>query len=96
MKTIYLDNDFKCHLIDDGTMISVETEFFNGMCDAFIEGYRFIPEGKNWVREDGEIFVGPMYAPWKLYSELDAYQREYEKQLIIEQNKALQTLGVEF
>ena len=28
MKTIYLDSDFKCHIFDDGTMTSVETDFF--------------------------------------------------------------------
>ena len=30
MKTIYIDSDFKCHLVDDGTMTAVETDFFDG------------------------------------------------------------------
>ena len=39
MRTIYIDENFKCHLDNDGTMITVETDFFDGKCKAFIEGY---------------------------------------------------------
>ena len=85
---IYLDSDFKCHTSDDGTMTAVETDFFDGKCDAFIEGYRFVPSGESWTRSDGEVFKGEMITPWKDYAELDAAQREYEKQLLTEyQNK---------
>lgn len=94
MKTIYLDRDFKCHTSDDGTMIAVETDFFDGKCDTFIEGYRFIPDGKSWTREDGTVFHGEMISPWKPYSELDNAQREYERQLLAEYAEALTTLGV--
>lgn len=62
-------------------MVGVENEFFDGKCDAFIEGYRFVPAGANWTREDGAVFRGEMIAPWKPYSELDAAQREYEREL---------------
>ena len=72
MKTIYLDSDYKCHLADDGTMTTVETDYFDGKCDAFIEGYRFVPAGSTWTREDGEVFEGEMIAPWKPWNELDA------------------------
>jgi hypothetical protein len=91
---VYIDNDFKCHTVNDGTMTAVEEEFFDGKCDAFIEGYRFVPEGETWTRSDGEVFRGEMISPWNDYAELDEAQREYEKQLIIEQNEALKTLGV--
>lgn len=84
MRTIYIDSEFQCHVIDDGTMTAVETDFFDGKCDAFIEGYRFIPEGESWTREDGEDFVGEMASPWKDYAELDSAQREYERQLLSE------------
>ena len=47
MKTIYIDSDFKCHITDDGTMRAVETDFFDQKCDAFIEGYRFVPAGES-------------------------------------------------
>lgn len=80
MKKIYLDSDFKCHISGDDTMISVETAAFDGKCDTYIEGYRFVPGGKTWVREDGAIFAGEMIAPWKPWDELDKAQREYERE----------------
>ena len=75
---IYIDNDFKCHVTDDGTMRSVGTEFFDGKCDAFVEGYRLVPHGESWTREDGEVFEGEMIAPWKDYNVLAAYQEQFE------------------
>lgn len=84
MKTIYLDSEFKCHISDDGTMTAVETDFFDDKCDGFIMGYRFIPEGESWTREDGVVFHGEMIAPWVDYAELDIAQREYERQLLKE------------
>lgn len=78
MKTIYLDFEFKCHVTDDGTMTAVETDAFDGKCDAFIEGYRYIPEGQSWTREDGKVFHGLMIAPHTDYSILAAYQQQYE------------------
>jgi hypothetical protein len=92
---IYIDSDYKCHLADNGTMIAVETDFFDGKCDAFIEGYRFVPSGESWTREDGVVFTGEMSAPWKDYSELEAAQREYEQALLAEYEKALKVVGVE-
>ena len=80
MKTIYIDSEFKCHIANDGTMTAVETDFFDGKCDAYIEGYRLVPEGKTWVREDGVEFAGEMIAPWKTWGELDEAQREYERE----------------
>lgn len=84
MKTIYIDSEFKCHVSDDGAMRSVETNVFDGKCDAFIEGYRFIPVGESWTRSDGVTFTGEMVAPWMDYAELDAAQRVYEKDLLAE------------
>ena len=89
MKTIYIDSDFKCHTDNDDTMIAVETSFFDGKCDDFINGYRLVPAGESWTRSDGVVFHGEMIAPWKPYSELDAAQREYERQLLAEYEAAL-------
>jgi hypothetical protein len=83
MKTIYIDSDFKCHVTDDGTMTAVETNYFDGRCDAYIEGYRFVPSGESWTREDGVVFTGEMVTPWKDYTELDVAQRKYERQLLV-------------
>ena len=94
MKTIYIDSDFKCHLTDDGTRTAVETDYFDGICDAMLEGYRFVPAGHSWTREDGVVFAGEMIAPWKPWQELDKAQREYERELLAEYAKALETVGV--
>ena len=91
---IYIDTDYKCHVTDDGTMTAVETEFFNGKCDEFIEGYRFVPAGESWTRSDGEVFAGEMIAPWEDYAQLDAAQREYEREQLADAIAALNDLGV--
>lgn len=81
MKTIYLDVDFKCHTSEGEGMTAVETEAFDGKCNTFIEGYRFVPNGAIWTREDGVVFHGEMIAPWKPYNEMEAAQAQYEKDL---------------
>lgn len=94
MRTIYIDADYKCHLVSDGTMTAVETDFFDGKCDALVEGYRLIPAGETWMRPDGVEFQGEMLAPWKDYAQLDNAQRDYERALILDMQTALNTLGV--
>ena len=81
MKTIYIDSEFMCHIDNDGTRMAIETDFFDGKCDTFIEGYRFVPAGESWTREDGETFRGEMIAPWKDYNLLEAAQGQYEADL---------------
>ena len=84
---IYIDSDYQCHVEDaDGIYTAVDTDIFEGKCPAYIEGYRFVPAGETWVREDGIIFHGEMVAPWKPWGELDAAQREYERQQLEEAN----------
>lgn len=79
--TIYIDNDFECHASNpDGTYTAVETNFFDGKCAAYIEGYRFVPAGATWTRPDGVVFQGEMISPRKDWRELDAAQRDYERE----------------
>ena len=78
---VYLDMDYKCHISNDGLMLEYETDFFDGKCDAFIEGYRIVPEGEEWTRSDGVVFHGLMVAPWKDYAILAAAQQGYEDSL---------------
>lgn len=101
MRKVYLDQDFKCHTVNDGTMSEVETGYFDGKCDSYIEGYRFVPTGENWIREDGEIFRGEMIAPWKDWRQLDEAQRGYEREQytameaeLADARAALEILGV--
>lgn len=79
-RIIYYDSDYKCRASDDEAMGFVETDFFDGKCNAFIEGYRHIPAGSSWMREDGMVFKGEATFPWKPYSQLDAAQRAYERE----------------
>ena len=92
--TVYIDKDYKCHANPVDGLTPVETDFFNGKCDAYIEGYRFVPAGESWARSDGTVFAGEMITPWKSYAELDAAQREYERQLLVTYAEALKTVGV--
>ena len=87
--TIYIDNDYKCHVADDGTMTAVETDAFDGKCAEYIEGYRLVPAGETWTRDDGALFSGEMIAPWKPWNELDAVQRKYEREQITQYESAL-------
>lgn len=77
--TIYIDDKFKCAVSDDGTMRAVETAFFDGKCAEYIEGFRYVPAGEAWTREDGETFAGEMIAPWKDCAQLEHYQAIYER-----------------
>lgn len=79
MKTIYIDDDYRCHMENGGSMRSVETDFFEGKCTAFVEGYRFVPEGESWTRDDGTVFTGEMVAPAEDYDALDKAQTQYEQ-----------------
>lgn len=78
--TIYIDQECKCYISPGAERIAVESSFFNGKCQTFIEGFRFVPEGQTWVRSDGMNFQGEMIAPWKPWAELDAAQRAYERE----------------
>lgn len=94
MKTIYIDPEFKCYVTSGEGRTQVETDAFDGKCDAYIEGYRFVPSGQTWTRADGVVFTGEMTAPWKPWAELDTAQREYEReqyQTLISQNAEYET-----
>lgn len=90
---IYIDNDYKCHVSNNGTMREFDVPFFDGKCDAFVEGYRYVPTGEVWTRSDGVEFKGEMIAPWKNYTELYIAQLEYD---LKDADNALRTLGAEW
>lgn len=88
---IYIDSECKCHTTNpEGIYLEIDApKEFYGKCNAYIEGFRVRPEGHTYMREDGVKFGpnGSGFAPWKPYSELDAAQRTYERQLIVELQK---------
>lgn len=96
MKTIYIDSEYKCHTTDDGTMRAITTDAFDGKCNSYIEGHRFVPAGESWTRADGKVFTGQMVSLCKEQSILDAYQEQYEAMLpeIQDMQNALNKLGV--
>ena len=87
--TIYIDNDYKCHVSPADGLTAVETDAFDGKCRQFIEGYRFVPVGETWIREDGQVFRGEMVAPWRPYEILAELQVVYEE----EQAKAVEEIA---
>lgn len=92
---IYIDFEFCCHTTNpNGAFREMETDFFDGKCDAFIEGYIFVPPGETWTRSDGVVFQGEMVAPWQDYGKLDAAQRQYEQEQLADMRQALEILGV--
>lgn len=84
---IYIDYNYKCHISNDGTMREFDVPFFDDKCDAFIEGYRYVPINETWTRDDNMEFKGEMISPWKPYSQLYEAQLEYE----VEQYKIAMT-----
>ena len=80
---IYIDKDYKCHTINDGTMIAIEEEFFDGKCQTFIEGYCLVPVGAEYK---GEVQSGTNVFPWEDYNILLIAQMEYELELAKAQN----------
>ena len=80
MKKIYLNAAFECSTTERAdTVQSIETDFFDGKCNAFIEGYRFVPEGQSWTRDDGVTFNGEMIAPFKDYTYLEMVQTAFDE-----------------
>ena len=77
--TIYIDSDHKCHVESAEGLRAFEVPFFEGKCKRFIEGYRYVPQGETWVREDGERFQGEMIAPHEDYAILEAAQAIFEE-----------------
>ena len=76
--TIYIDTDYRCRTAPGDGLTAVETDYFDGKCQTYVEGYRFVPAGQTWTRPDGVVFAGEMVCPWKSWRELDAAQRAYE------------------
>lgn len=77
---IYIDKDYKCHTSPADGLTAVNTDAFNGKCKQLIEGYRFVPAGQTWTREDGEVFHGEMVSPWRDYAILAELQALYEEE----------------
>ena len=78
---IYIDGEYKCHTSLVDGLTAVETDAFEDKCSRYIQGYRFVPAGESWTREDGHTFTGEMIAPWRDYAILAEFQSIYEEEL---------------
>ena len=92
---IYIDSDYKCYVSDAEGRRAVETDFFDGKCAEFVEGYRYVPSEETWTRKDGQTFKGEMIAPCRDYSQISEIQSAVDraqtqsKQTITEYEQAL-------
>lgn len=90
---IYIDKEFRCHTTNpDGIFREFDVPFADGKCVIFVEGYRYVPENEIYTRDDGVVFNGEMIAPFKSYEELDAVQRDYEREKLADAENALAIL----
>lgn len=79
---IYIDAEYRCHTTNpDGVFREVNEPFFDDKCTEFIEGFCY----------DDRDGVVKLYA-WKPYDELDAAQRNYERQNLADAENALAIL----
>ncbi len=78
---LYLDEEYVIHLAqnEEESFSQTEIDLPDGLCDTFLEGLRFVPDGETWIREDGKEFHGEMLTPAVWSDTLEAAQEEYEK-----------------
>lgn len=60
--TVYLDDDFRCHVETAEGLTPYDTDFFDDKDPSVIPLYRVIPLGSSWARSDGVVFYGEMIA----------------------------------
>lgn len=89
---LYIDADYKMHTAAGDGLTAIETDVFDGKCAAYIEGFRYVPPGGTWTREDGTAIPNGMLAPWKNIQVLEAAQRAYEQNLIMQYEAALSAI----
>ena len=77
--TVYIDELGHCHAENADGRQAVEDEFFDGRAPEAIEGYMCTLGG------NGERMI----SPWQPWEQLDAAQREYERQQLAQYESAL-------
>lgn len=67
---VYIDHDYRCYTKPSPGRREVETPVFDGKCAAYIEGYRYVPDGETWTDARGFTFHGVMIAPAEDYDRI--------------------------
>lgn len=91
MKTIYIDSDFMCHLENAEGRTEVGTDVFDGIVDAAIFYYRYIPQGEEWTDSKGRVLHGLFIQA----TDSNAIDRIVQAAYINDMQNALSILGVE-
>lgn len=88
---VYLDKDYIVHLNnnEEGTLLEVETDFFDDFAPEVIEAYRFVPRGHSWTDTNGVTFNGEMVTPWIISTKIKELQWKHDKALCEEYKNAL-------
>jgi hypothetical protein len=86
MRKIYLDDQYRCSVTNGENKTEIETDFFDGRCEEFIEGYCYIPKNEKWVNKNNIEFMGETIFPIADFNKIDSIQRSNER-------AALQMLG---
>ena len=89
---VYLDTDFIAHAKYVEGYIEVEDSFFDYICPDNFSCFRFIPEGRSWTRQDGQIFYGKAISLVNPVKDMAIKQKRYEEQLLSEAFTSLQIL----
>lgn len=94
---IYIDDEFRCYTKSAEGRREQECSFFDGKSERFIEGYRYVPAGEVWTRNDGVQFTGEMISPIEnpvilnLYETIEK-QKEKHSKIVSANNEQLQLL----
>lgn len=94
---IYIDDEFRCYATSAEGLREQECSFFDGKSERFIEGYRYVPTGEIWTRNDGVQFRGEMISPIEnpvilnIYDDADK-QKDRNAKIVAANNEQLQLL----
>lgn len=70
MRIVYFDSENRVHVENDGKMVAVKVDHFDGKCDFFVEGHCC-------VVDDNSVIIWP----WMNFDELTTAQEQYERDI---------------
>ena len=79
MRTIYVDAENHCHVTGGEDLKAVETDYFDGKCDEYVQGYYY------------DVEKGILY-PFVPFDQLENAQLEYERARLEDAEAALAIL----
>lgn len=89
---VYFDDEFRCHTQPGEGRVEVETDFFDGKCDEFIEGHCLVPEGAE-IERNGMTYAGPLIFADVPYSALVDAQMQYAERIRDSQRETMDKAG---